>query len=185
VIDQANREYSVGLNPFKKYLGFAAIAFGILCSITIILMMLSTTADVSRRYLFGHPISGTVEFNELLLVLMVYFGLLYTQKEKLHINVNVFTQRLNPRFKNILLLFSYTVGIAFFGLVFYAGIDPFVEAWVMQTYRFGAIEFLLWPSKGLVVVGSLLLCLQFISDILDIGKGLLKEHIPSAPPDGG
>ncbi len=51
----------------------------------LFMMMLLTVADVIGRYFFNFPIAGTFELTEVMLSLLVFFSIAYTQIHKGHI----------------------------------------------------------------------------------------------------
>lgn len=68
-----------------------------LAAATIAIMMLSTTADATARYVLNNPIPGVFELNEVLLVICFYMGLAWTQIERGHIRVTAFLYRGSER----------------------------------------------------------------------------------------
>ena len=70
-------------------------ALGILALLAIALMMISTVADVTGRYLLNYPIPGTVELNRTLLVYTAFLTLAYAQLKKRHMRVGFVVDLLN------------------------------------------------------------------------------------------
>ena len=82
VFDRAVAQLSRGLNYFV--------------SVALLAMVFLTTADVSGRYLFSHPIRGTVELCEVALVILTFCGIAYAWRSGAHISVELVFNRL-PR----------------------------------------------------------------------------------------
>lgn len=61
------------------------------------LMILITFVDVLLRYLFSSPLSGTKEYTEALLILLVSFAIPYTVCNNKHIRVELITERLSEK----------------------------------------------------------------------------------------
>lgn len=81
------------INPIAKYIN-AAGAF------TSLLMVVLVTAHVLSRAIFSKPLIGMVEIEELMIVLLVFCGIAYTQITGNHISVDFVTVRLPKRIKD-------------------------------------------------------------------------------------
>ena len=69
---------------------------------TALIMVVLVTAHVLSRALFKKPLMGTVELEELMIVILVFLGMAYTQVKGKHISVDFLTSRLSERTRNIL-----------------------------------------------------------------------------------
>ncbi|MEJ2365297.1 MAG: TRAP transporter small permease [Deltaproteobacteria bacterium] len=71
---------------------------------TALTMVILVTVHVLSRALFKKPLMGTVELEELMIVILVFLGMAYTQVKGMHISVDFLTSRLSERTQNILSL---------------------------------------------------------------------------------
>jgi C4-dicarboxylate transporter DctM subunit len=69
---------------------------------TGLLMVILVTAHVISRAFFGKPLVGTVELEELMIVILVFCGMAYTQITGNHISVDFVTMRLSEKTRSIL-----------------------------------------------------------------------------------
>ena len=69
---------------------------------TALTMVILVTVHVLSRALFKKPLMGTVELEELMIVILVFLGMAYTQVKGMHISVDFLTSRLSERTQNIL-----------------------------------------------------------------------------------
>jgi TRAP-type C4-dicarboxylate transport system permease small subunit len=73
-------------------------------------MVVISFADVLLRYFFDKPIKGVYSITEVMLIMVVFLGLAYTQSEKGHVSIDVITSRLSSRTRlvwdNVLLLLA-------------------------------------------------------------------------------
>jgi len=69
---------------------------------TALVMVILVTVHVLSRALFKKPLMGTVELEELMLVILVFLGMAYTQVQKKHISVDFLTSRFSERAQEIL-----------------------------------------------------------------------------------
>lgn len=78
-------------------------AFG---ACTGLIMVLLVTVHVFSRTFFRKPLIGTVELEELMIVILVFLGMAYTQVTRSHISVDFFTMRLSDGLRNVLSVFT-------------------------------------------------------------------------------
>lgn len=86
-------------------------------SVVMFVIMLVVVADVSGRYFFKHPINGADEAEGLLLLCAAACGLSYTQREKGHVRIEVFTEHLSSRVRAALEIFNYIISLAMVSLI--------------------------------------------------------------------
>jgi len=146
-------------------------AVAMVATLAIFAMTLSTSADITMRFLVNQPILGVTELNELLMVFAVYLGIAYTQTMKGHVQMELVIEHLPKKAKLVLEILVYLMVIAGFILFVRSSGEQAIRAWTMQEYRFGSTRFPLWPSKALVPIGVGLLTLQLIIDVVrDIAR---------------
>jgi TRAP-type C4-dicarboxylate transport system permease small subunit len=76
-------------------------------AIVLFIMMLLTVGDVVGRYFFKRPIQGAHEITGLLLVCLAACALAYSQIKKGHIRVDLITERLPPKGRQIIDVVAY------------------------------------------------------------------------------
>lgn len=130
-----------------------------------LVMILVVAFNVISRGLFNKPFVGTVELEEIMLVLLVFFGIAYTHAQKRHISVDFVTGRFSERLQN------------FFGTVtsFGCTILFFVMSWqslvLSGTYYQKGVASLsmqipLFPVLWVIALGFFLIGLVCTEDFL-------------------
>lgn len=66
------------------------------------IMVALTFSDVFLRYFFHNSINGTVEMTEMLMVIVVFSSIAYTQWTKNHVVMDIVTSSLKERWRNVL-----------------------------------------------------------------------------------
>lgn len=155
--------------------GLAAVS-----ALLIILMMVSTVADVSRRQLAGEAIPGVIELGEVLMVATVFLGLAYTETRGAHVNMTLVIRKLPPRVAAIantsgLLLVLFVVG----WMVYVTG-DRAVEATEAQEYRFGLVQIPVWPARIALAVGLASYFLALLPSLADNIRKITRPQAASA-----
>jgi len=130
-------------------------------------MMVITAIDVTARKAFNHPLAGSYEIITLLFVTVVFLGLAYGQRRKAHINVDIFYGRFPPRVRHhldgIVLLLSLAVMVI---LAWRSTINT-AEAYHIGDVILGAIPIKTWPSRMVVPIGSGLMSLRLLVQIVE------------------
>jgi TRAP-type C4-dicarboxylate transport system permease small subunit len=137
------------------------------------LMMFISTADVIGRYLskyifFMHPITGVWEIVSYAFVVCGAFALGYTQLVKGNISINLISDRLKPRVRAGLFIFSYLICIVASTLITWQG-------WLrMITYAHKTIGgetitlgITIWPFMLIFTLGFFWVTVIFAIDIYD------------------
>lgn len=148
-------------------------------NLALLLIMFGVSADALLRYALNRPITGTLEGVELLLVFAVFLGLARTQAERGHIAVGILTERLSGRPRAALEALTALLGLLLFGAVTWATGAMALRSWRMGEYSAGLIAFPIYPSRALVTLGSLLLSVQLLLELLGalatLARGAARE----------
>lgn len=147
------------IGRFSRYLNVVALAI-------FFCMMMLTFVDVFLRYVFNHPITGTKEYIEVMLVVVVSFTIAYTYLLKRHVTVDILTSRLTGKIK---LMWDTAITSVSFALVF-------LLLWqsVSQTIFFAqqgkvhgtAVYINAIPFQIAIVIGCLLLAILLLRDLV-------------------
>lgn len=146
--------------------------------VILALMVLLITSDVVLRYVFNRPIKGSYELIELMLVMIVFLGLAYTQMKREHIAVTLITEKLSPRAAAILESAAYLLCLAIFIVITWQSV---VRAEVLRADGTASdlLSIPIYPFMWIVVFGSATLCLAFLRDFLKAaGKAFREKPTP-------
>lgn len=138
----------------------AALAGGL-----IFFIMLAIMVDVSGRYIFNSPLLGGIELNRSLLVVVVFFGLAYTQLEEGHIRMDLLLIRVSAKGKLILDIFALVIALLVYAYITYATIPVTIRSILRGEYETGLIAFPMWPARLFMSIGLLFLVLQLVADL--------------------
>ncbi len=145
----------------------------------LIPMMFLTTTDVIGRAFFARPVPGAVELSEYLLVVVILFGLAYTQQVKGHPRITLVVSRLPFRLQLFLEMLVNLLGLFIVFIVIWQG-------WILATGRMSTIvsdvlRIPQLPFRLLVSGGAFLLFLEILMDFLIVAAKLFSR----APDDEG
>ena len=155
----------------KKYLQFCdliAIACGAFAVLALLLSILVIVELVFERYFFQRAITWQTELVTMLLVASTFIGSVYVLSEKAHVSMEWIYDFLSK--KNIIRLkiFTSSISLLFFLILFYFGFLMFEEAFI-KNYSTGTVwDPPLWIPYSSMMLGALLMILQYIAEIIKL-----------------
>ncbi|MDD2492158.1 MAG: TRAP transporter small permease [Bacteroidales bacterium] len=128
-------------------------------------MIISLFAQVISRYIFNFPIMWTDEIGRYTFIWIVYLGSAVAFKNRTHLIVDVFTQKMPRKLQFYLKLLFYIVIILFLFLVFTYGMQYAMNNMGNPAYSTNIISLgLVYAS---VPVGALLMTINIIRAIFE------------------
>ncbi len=133
----------------------------------IFVLMLIIDADAIGRTFFNHPIEGVIEITQMSIVAIVFLQLSdalrtgkLTRSDGLF---NLMLARRRPVGRAMGVAFE-ALGALFLGLLLYGSVPLLAEAWRRNYYigEKGLFVFPTWPVKLVVVIGTLVMLIQFL-----------------------
>ena len=155
----------------KKYLQFCdliANACGAFAVFALLLSILVIVELVFERYFFQRAITWQTELVTMLLVASTFIGSVYVLSEKAHVSMEWIYDFLSK--KNIIRLkiFTSSISLLFFLILFYFGFLMFEEAFT-KNYSTGTVwDPPLWIPYSSMMLGALLMILQYIAEIIKL-----------------
>lgn len=143
--------------------------FAWLASATLGLIMLTTFVDVVGRTFFGRSLVGTVESIELMMGVLVFSGLAFTELQRKHIVVETFQQLFPAPVKRLTRVINLLLAVIVAGLLTRQLIIKTGEILAEQEHT-QILELPYWHTAILMSVGMLLfvvvLLLRLIEEML-------------------
>ncbi len=155
-----------GFERFSEWLGYLAY---FICGAGAAFMVVG----IFMRYILHSPLKSATDMEQIIMVLVTFLGSAYVLKIDGHVNVDIVFTWMSPRGKNILLGIGYLIlGLPYCALLLY-----YIVPFVASSYRLGertiGASILIWPAKGLMILGFLLLSIQLlITGIEMLQRGL-------------
>jgi TRAP-type C4-dicarboxylate transport system permease small subunit len=152
----------------RLYRGYGLLlrGCGLISALATFVMMALVVANIGGRYLLNKPLTGTLEFTESLLVVIIFLSLALTQYDGGHIRVTLLTRRLPKALAQAATVFCMLAGAAFFAWCAYAAWRFALQSWSFNEQEWGTVVFPLWPVKFVVFAGLLMLAIQFLFDAI-------------------
>jgi len=143
----------------------------------VFLLMVLVLGEVLTRYILQSPLSVADEMGGYLLVSITFLGLGYTWKEEGHVRVELITNILPEKIRRRL-RFATLLMATFFCIPMIAGSYSLIQDSLLFEARSGSwMRTPLVYPQTLLLVGSLLLLLQLVAEIM---KALLAGNCTKA-----
>jgi TRAP-type C4-dicarboxylate transport system permease small subunit len=156
------------VNLMSRWFNYVGVGF-------LTLMMLLTVSDVLLRYFFNHPILGSLELTEYMMVPVVYLGLAWCAVRRENIKVDIFIRRLKTRPRAILESITCFLSLIIMVLITW---QSFKETGNMrESYRVSDILHIpAYPFFIVLSLGCLLLCFVLVINLIEnIVQGVNRQ----------
>ena len=153
-----------GLTSFCRLLSSAGIC-------VFMVMVFMTFLDVFMRYMFNRPMNGIFEITAMLMPLVVFSSVAYTQCTKSHISMDLLTGKLSEPHRNVLEFSTGVWSLAVCLLSVYAScVYAFNTKLIILTLNLSVKPFVLFVSFGFA-----LMALVILIDVVRKGCLILKQ----------
>ncbi len=170
------------MQRLSKMLEHLAVGLLLMGAVGMMGSMFLGTADVVGTQFLGTPVPGALEVTESTMVLIVFGALAYAQTRRAHIRVDLLYDFMGPRVEAFMDAVTHATALVFFALLAWQGYDQAIYSWEIREATFGSIRFPLYPARWLLVLGTGLLLVQLVLDVIsDLVRMWRGEPPPAAP----
>lgn len=164
-----------GLRPVLWVLNAAAC-------LAVLSIMVVTVVDIAGRYFLGRPLVGAVELAESGMVLIVFFGLAVTERERRHVTIDILYNRVPATARAVVGLLAQVAGVA---VVAVGGWNllGFREQMRQGGYTTPVLDIPLHPLVLAAAAGMFLYGLVMVHNLLLAGWGSAGDHAGHDEPD--
>jgi TRAP-type C4-dicarboxylate transport system permease small subunit len=146
--------------------------------IIVLVLCLYTTADVGGRYLLNKPMWAAYEVTLILLIYITFWGIGYAQARNGHMRLEFLWDKFGPRGRLVLDIISVSIGIFLFAIITWQSWEWAVHSWVIQETTMGAYIVPLIPARIGIVIGSFIVLVQYVINlIVYIGQLLTGKEV--------
>jgi TRAP-type C4-dicarboxylate transport system permease small subunit len=132
------------------------------------LMMLQISADVAAKFLFGHPITATIEIvSTYYMVALVFLPLAFVDRTGGHIAADVLTKPMGPRLRAAVGMAMDVVVLITLGVLFWFTLEEAIRRSAEgEIWRSGQFLLPVWPSRWLLPIGSGMMALSALARLV-------------------
>ena len=154
------------------------LAVASMCVLGIVLI---TAVDVVGRYAFNQALGWAYDTALVLMIAVVFLSISSIQAARGHVAVEVLYQHLPPMGRLVMACLHFVAGALGFGLIGWKNLEHAAEAarmgWVYGG--FGAIP--TWLPYGCIGVGSTLLAIRLVEQLLSMLLQGSQSHLLNKP----
>ncbi|MFX0540864.1 TRAP transporter small permease [Roseovarius sp. S4756] len=141
------------MSMIQTVLRLVSNLFGVVAMLFLAFLMFGITADVIMRALTGDPLSGVFEMSELSLVMVVFLGAMWAQRDRAHIRVNILSQRLTGWAHRIIMAFGWGCGALALLMLAWPATQEAIYSVSIWEFRWGYTQFPIWWTKVGLALG--------------------------------
>lgn len=148
-IDRGYSRLLTWVNAFTAFMVFA--------------LMLLITADVVSRTAFNRPFQGVSEIVSNCIIILCFLEIPYVLMKGTHVRSTMLYDKVGPRFKAWIDLFSCLLGIVVFALIIKSSWGYFVQSALINDSEIaGSVRIPTTPGRLSVIVGSAMMIIEFV-----------------------
>ncbi|SMY12629.1 TRAP transporter small permease subunit [Brevibacterium jeotgali] len=156
---------------FERVLDRLVEGLGTLAAAGTVILVITTTTDVVARQFTDASIPGMLEFNQSMLVWIVFLGMAYTQKEGAQVRMTLVTDRVPDRVAHGMRIVAYALALLIITWMAYqSGLRAF-DSFDMNETRQGLLRWPVAPWRAVLFVGLMALAIQLLRDLVRLVRG--------------
>jgi TRAP-type C4-dicarboxylate transport system permease small subunit len=141
-------------------------------AVLLFLIMLMQTVDVFGRYLFDKPLKAAMDYIEVAMSLVIFWGLAYCASENGHVRIDVVTSHISKRVLNIIDRFTFGAGAFILALMTWR---LAFRAWTYLQHPPGPATLTMfvpyWPFLILAAVGCFFFFFEYLIRVFNPDSG--------------
>jgi tripartite ATP-independent transporter DctM subunit len=155
-----------------KFLETVSSRMFLVSVLAVAFMSIPIFIDVVARLFWGSSVTGIVEIEEFLMVIIVFLALGYTHKKEGHIAIDLLTCKLPAKVNRCLDIFNQASCMVFFGIMSWR---TFLTAIKKSAEYSTMLSIPVWIFLGLAAVGVAVLAMVLLRDLLNSINENLKR----------
>lgn len=145
--------------------------------LAVFAMMVAGASDAFGTF-FGRPISGALEFAELLMVLVVFLSLPDAEANGRHITIDLISSRLPKALRRSLRTFAALLSAAFYGAMTWQACRLLADSWATREHTAGLVNFPVYWIKALFVTALVVVTVIAVANVFRALRGhFTQSHI--------
>ncbi len=166
------------MSPLVNQIERITTNIGIIASLTLIPLILTTTYEVLARYVFEAPTIWAYEVGYMLTGTHFLLGMAYTLQQGQFIRIDIFSQNMSTKTRALIDLCAYSVIFPLMLWLTY-GLTSYLISGIIKNERSGqsAMNMAVWPFRIVFLIAFALLALQVYAEFM---KSLQKYKATKA-----
>jgi len=136
--------------------------------LVILFVMFFVCAEVVMRYAFNSPIPGHLEGSELLMPVIVFLALSYTQATHGHVGMDLLVESLSPGARRRATIVTLLLSVLICAIVAWFSFKNALQLWRYDDVTMSPPYFHTWPSAAAIPLGYGLTALRMFIQVLHL-----------------
>jgi TRAP-type C4-dicarboxylate transport system permease small subunit len=157
------------------------IEYVLLCGsiLTILFIAFFVGAEVFMRYVFNAPIQGHLELSELMLPIIVFLALSYTQATHGNIGMDLVLDALPPKARHYATMAALLISIFICSVLAYFSAKNALQLWRYDDVTMTPPYIKTWPSAAAIPLGFFLVSVRIFVQLLHmVNHERFQPHEP-------
>jgi len=165
------------LGLIDRGIGYASGALAVIGAVAIVALMVHVVVDVTGRYFFNHPFSGTLEISTYYYMVMVTaLPFAYVTRTQGQITVEMFTSWLPKRWVYLFDVFAGIVTLVYVGVIAWkTGQEAGTMTAIGEVHDAGAGQIITWPSRWIPPIAFGVMACAVALRLVRDAKGFLQR----------
>jgi TRAP-type C4-dicarboxylate transport system permease small subunit len=147
--------------------------------LTILVVMLFVCAEVVMRYAFNAPIPGHLEGSELLLPVIVFLAISYTQRTHGHVGMDLVLDAMPEAVRRTMQVVTYLVSIVVCAVLAWFTFKLAHQLWLYDDVTMTPPYFKTWPAAAAIPLGYAAIGVRMALQVLTL---LAPDRFPDDTP---
>jgi TRAP-type C4-dicarboxylate transport system permease small subunit len=139
-----------------------------LSALVILFVMAFVGAEVLMRYVFNSPIPGHLELSELMMPVIVFLALSYTQATHGHVGMELVLDALSPGARRLAHMGVLLASVFICSVLAYFSFKNAYQLWLYDDVTMTPPYFETWPSAAAIPIGYALISLRMFIQVLHL-----------------
>jgi TRAP-type C4-dicarboxylate transport system permease small subunit len=176
------------LSRVDQFLFKIETIFCLISGLAVFSLMLLAVISVTGRHLFNQPLSGYVDWIEIIMPVIAFLGISYSQRLGGHIRMDILIMNLKGRPLWVLELISSIIILLLVLLLLWGSWSHFLRSFDMSAPLWSRdssvdIGLPIWPAKLIVPIAFFVLGMRLVLQIWGYARAVYKGvHEPVAVP---
>ncbi|MBX3596893.1 MAG: TRAP transporter small permease [Rhizobiaceae bacterium] len=145
-------------------------ASGNIGALALLLLAFIVVGSIIMRSM-GYTVEGSAELAEILLVLVVFLTLAYTQSRENHVAIELVVTMMSDGMRKACHAASLLVCLLITVILSYGTLVEAYDSYLLGEFKFGTTHFALWPAKLVIGIGFVLLSIELIIQLVSLLQG--------------
>lgn len=162
---------------FDRLIGQASTVLAVIGAVAMLLMMLHVVADVTGRYIFNHPLPGTLEsVTYYYMVAVTALPFAYVTRQQGQITVEMFTSWLPPRWISFLDACAGLLMLLYVAMLAWKiGQEAVTMTAIGEVHDAGTFQMVTWPTRWIPPVGLGVMACAVALRVVEDFRGFMRQ----------